>query len=89
MNKKEFWQRIWIHVEKRKPPETEDPVLIWNPFWKEALVMEAKIARYGALAMEQERDISPDRIFNKWCFIYPPEDKHEKKKRKTRLRRNR
>ena len=82
MNKKEFWQRIWIPIKKRIPPADDDKyVLVWNPDWKEPRIIESYIARNEAKTIlavangDKDAYISPDRFYNKWCMVMPPEKK--------------
>lgn len=70
--KTEFWQKIWTKWSKKKPPESDELILLWNPLWKKPIIMEASLARYAAIAMQEERYVSPDRVYQKWCFITPP-----------------
>lgn len=30
-NKKQVFKSFWVSMENRLPPETDDPVLLWNP----------------------------------------------------------
>lgn len=75
LSKSEMWNAIWIPLNKRLPPETDKQVLIWNYLWQQAIPMEAKIARYGGIAMLAGKRVSPDRVYSYWCFVRPPKRK--------------
>lgn len=72
MTKADFWEKIWIPVKKRKPPESDDLVIMWHPMDKVFSIQTAAVARYSAMAFEDGREIAPDRIFSDWCFLHSP-----------------
>lgn len=77
MNKKSLFQTLWININRRLPPDSNQEILIWLPKNNIGIFpIKAFEARKAAIKLlenkENYKTMPPSRIFSQWMPIYPP-----------------
>jgi len=74
MNKKETFKRMWIPISKRLPPDSPDPVLVWEQSVGTTMFIEVRNGRKVLENIYVDREMGGESKIKYWMSLYTPKE---------------
>lgn len=74
MNKKQLFKNMWVSIEKRYPPDTNDRILVYEELFNGSYFPEIRGARKARENIYTDFSLGRKPRISHWMSLYLPEE---------------